>query len=636
MRAGRVRRYVSMAIFRQNDQAEVTMTANGQRWMDRRGVKRRKKAKKIFTRGMRITLFAFYVIFVLVFFGLMFRIYMIDRNDGERYKKATLSQQSYSNVLNYQRGSIKDRNNTTMALSLRKYNLVLEPRTLNANEKSKSVTIDAIAEHFSADRESLLAAVRDKPDSLYERFDELKELPGDIVESFQEKMKEKDSDISGVWFEETYIRNYPLGSVGCNLIGFMASDENGSNYGVEESYNNELSGTTGREYGYFDSEMKLQRTIREAKDGNSVILTIDANTQQIVEQQIAKFQKEGVGAKRVAVLIANIKNGEVLAMASDSTFDLNDPGNLSRMYSKSEIASMSEEEQTENRLNMWSNFCIASAYEPGSTFKPFTVAAALDENLVRDSSSFTCKGVLKVADREIHCNATHGIVDLRHSLMESCNCALMDISKRLGRENFYKYNQLYGFGQRTGIDLPGESAGLIHPQEKLNPVELATSGFGQTQAVTMVQMMGAFASVVNGGDYYQPHVVKEIRNSEGDVVETMNPTVIRKTVSEDTSQKIRSILKDTVEEGTASPAKVKGYSIGGKTGTAEKKGRNKKNYLVSFIGCTPAEDPEIGIYVVVDEPNTADQAHSTYATEFAAVIMKKVLPFLGQYPAKDS
>ena len=586
---------------------------------------------------MRVTLFAFYVIFLIGFLALMAKIYMINRNDGDRYKKAALSQQAYTNkVLGYQRGSIKDRNNTTMAISLRKYNLVLEPRTLNSDkDEVKATTLKAIADHFSVDQQQLSDAVQNKPNSMYERFDGLKELDTGIVEGFQAKMNAKNSNIKGVWFEETYVRNYPLGSVGCSLIGFMSS-ENDGNYGVEESYNDQLCGSTGREYGYFGADMKLERTVKPAKNGNSVVLTIDANAQQIVEQQIAGFQKNGVGAKRVAVMISNVKNGEVLAMASDSTFDLNDPRNLASMYTEAQIAAMSEEEQTENRLNMWANFCVGSAFEPGSTFKPFTVAAALDENLVNSNSTFSCKGVVQVADREIHCNGNHGIVDLRHSLSESCNSALMAISKKLGRKNFYKYNQLYGFGQKTGIDLPGESAGVIHSEDKLNSVELATSGFGQTQEVTMVQMMGAFCALINGGSYYQPHVVKEIQNSSGEVIETVSPTMIKKIVSEDTSKMIRRFLKETVEDGTAAPAKVKGYSIGGKTGTAEKKDRNKKEYLVSFIGCTPANDPEIAIYVIIDEPNVADQAHSTFATEFASKIMKKVLPFLGQYKSKDS
>lgn len=601
----------------------------------RRRRRRRKAKAKRFTRGMRVTLFAFFVLFLLGFLALLIKIYLINHNDGDRYKKSALSQQSYTNtVLNYQRGAIKDRNNTTLAVSVRKYNLVLEPRTLLTDEEKKTATVNAVAEHFSIDRQELENVIANKPNSMYEHLDKLKELTSDTVEAFREKMKEN-KEIQGVWFEETYTRNYPLKTVGCNLVGFMSSENQGT-YGVEESYNDELCGTTGREYGYFDSNMNLQRTIKEAKDGNSVILTIDANVQQLVEKEIADFQKNGVGAERVAVMMMNPKNGEILAMASDSTFDLNNPRDLSTMYTEAQIAAMSEEEKKNNLMAMWSNFCIGSAYEPGSTYKPFTIAAALDENLINDNSTFNCKGVSKVADREIHCSnrSGHGILDLRHSLMESCNAALMDIGLRLDRNRFSKYNKLYGFGQRTGIDLPGETSGLIHTKEQLNPVELATSSFGQTQTMTMVQMLGGFSSLVNGGSYYQPHVVKEIQNSNGDVLETIEPVIVKKTTTEDTSSKLRSYLKSTVEEGTASPAKVKGYSIGGKTGTAEKRPVSQKKYLVSFIGCIPAEDPDVAIYVIIDEPKVKDQAHSTYATEFASKILKKVLPFLGQYASK--
>jgi stage V sporulation protein D (sporulation-specific penicillin-binding protein) len=329
----------------------------------------------------------------------------------------------------------------------------------------------------------------------------------------------------------------------------------------------------------------------------------------------------------------NPNNGEILAMASDSTFDLNNPQDLSSMYTQSQIDNMTAEEKNENLLAMWSNFCIGSAYEPGSTFKPFTIAAALDENLISDKSSFVCNGVKKIADREIHCSnrSGHGTLDLRHSLMESCNAALMEIGLRLGSSKFYRYNKLYGFGQKTGVDLQGETSGLVFTKDELNSVELATSSFGQTQTVTMVQMLSGFSSLINGGNYYQPHIVKEIQNSDGDVVESIDPVIVKKTTTEETSELLRSYLKSTVEEGTASPAQVKGYSIGGKTGTAEKRPVSEKNYLVSFIGCVPAEDPEVAIYVVIDEPHVSDQAHSTYATEFASKILKKVLPFLGQY-----
>lgn len=597
--------------------------------------RRRRRRPKLFTRGMRITLFVAFVVFLLFFVALLVRIYMIDRNHGDRYRKAALSQQSYTNtVLNYQRGAIRDRNNTTMAISVRKYDLVLEPRTLLTNDAARIATVNAICDYFSFDRDTLENAINQNPSSMYEHFDDLRQLDSKTVEGFQKKMEENE-EITGVWFEETYTRNYPLGSVACNVIGFLSSENRGT-YGVEESYNEELSGTTGREYGYFDANMNLQRTIKEAKDGNSIVLTIDANVQQIIEKQIADFQKYGVGAERVAVMLMNPNNGEILAMASDSTFDLNNPQDLSSMYTERQISAMTPEEKNNNLLAMWSNFCIGSAYEPGSTYKPFTIAAALDENLINDNSTFNCTGVKKVADRDIHCSnrSGHGLLDLRHSLMESCNVALMDIGERMGAGRFYRYNKLYGFGQRTGVDLPGETSGLVFSKEQLNPVELATSSFGQTQTVTMVQMLSGFSSLINGGNYYQPHIVKEIQNSNGEVVESVDPVIVKKTTTEDTSKTLRSYLKSTVEDGTASPAKVKGYSIGGKTGTAEKRPVSEKNYLVSFIGCVPAENPEVAIYVIIDEPHVKDQAHSTYATEFAHKIMKKILPFLGQYATK--
>lgn len=597
--------------------------------------RRRRGKPKRFSRKMCITVFLVFCVCLFTFGVLLFKIYRINSKDGDRYRKEALSQQSYTNtVLNYQRGDVKDRNNTTLAVSVRKYDLVLEPRTLGKDEKKKQATVDAIAKTFGVASSVVEEVIQKKPNSMYEHIDGLKELPAKKVDKFKKQIKKE--RLEGVWFEEVYKRNYPLKTVGASIIGFMNSNNQGT-YGVEEQYNSVLNGTTGREYGYFDSNMNLQRTIKEAKDGNSVVLTIDANVQKIIEDEIADFQKNGTGAKTIAMMVMNPKNGEILAMASNSTFDLNDPQNLASMYSEQKIAAMTDKEKNENLLSMWSNFCVGSAYEPGSTFKPFTIAAALDENIISEKSTFQCNGVKKVADREIHCSNRngHGMLDLRHALMESCNAALMDIGLGLGRNKFSKYNKLYGFGQRTGVDLPGETSGLIHTKEELNPVELATSSFGQTQTVTMVQMLSGFSSLINGGNYYQPHLVKEIQNSNGDVVKTIDPVVVKRTTSEDTSSKLRSYLKSTVEEGTAAPAQVKGYSIGGKTGTAEKRPVSAKKYLVSFIGCEPAEDPEVAYYVIIDEPHVKDQAHSTYATEFSSKVMKRVLPFLGQYASSS-
>ncbi|MBR6228197.1 MAG: peptidoglycan glycosyltransferase [Eubacterium sp.] len=583
---------------------------------------------------MRTSLFVFFALFFLGFVFLLFRIYLLDKNDGNRYRKAALAGQSYTNsILDFQRGAIRDRNGTTMAVSVRKYNLILEPRTLNNNDEMHVRTVDALSSYFNISRDTIEDIIASKPNSMYEHIDELRELSDEQVDSFREKIA-SDELIDGIWFEETYSRIYPLKEVGCNVVGFLGSDNQGT-YGIEENYNDQLNGTTGREYGYFDSNMNLQRTIKNAKDGNEVILTIDAHVQQVVEQQIRWFQKKSDAgpAKHVGVMLMNPNNGEILAMASESTFDLNNPRTLASMYPLAEISEMTEEEQKQNLMTMWSNFCIGSAYEPGSTFKPFTIAAALDEAVINTSFSANCKGVKNVSGVDIHCNNRdgHGILDLEHILMESCNVGLMNIGAKLGRNKFSKYTKLYGFGQRTGIDLPGETSGLIHPQDKLNAVELATSSFGQTQTVTMVQMLSGFCSLINGGKYYQPHLLKEMRTASGDPVERVEPTIVKTTTSDKTSRTLRKYLKSTVDEGTAKPAAVPGYSVGGKTGTAEKRPVSEHKYLVSFIGAVPIENPQVAIYVIIDEPNVEDQAHSTYATTFASRILQKVLPFLGIY-----
>ena len=580
---------------------------------------------------MAVTLFLFFTLMFIVFSVLFGRIYMLNRDHGEEYKKHVFSQQSYTNnVLKYRRGAIKDRNETVLAQSVRRFNLILEPRTLLADPAAKAETLAKIAQYFAVGTGDVEQLITDNADSMYQHVEGLKLLTKEQVSGFREEMK-NNKKVKGVWFEETFQRIYPLNTIACNIIGFTTSENEGS-YGIEGSCNDQLNGRTGREYGYFDASMNFQRTVKKATNGNSVVLTIDANVQRVIEQQIKKYNTD-VGAKNIAVMVMNPNNGEILAMASQNSYDLNNPRELSGMYTQEQIAGMDETTTAKTLMEMWSNFCIASAYEPGSTFKPFTIAAALDEGAVKDSDYFGCTGVTNVAGSEIHCSVRtgHNSLSLQQSMMESCNSALIQIGAKLGRDNFSKYNKIFGFGQKTGIDLPGETVGIIHSKDELNPVELATSSFGQTQTVTMVQMLTGFASLVNGGDYYQPHLVKEIQNETGVVVERVNPVIVRKTVSDNTSRLIRKYMQATVEDGTAAPAQVKGYSIGGKTGTAQKRPVEEKKYLVSFIGCVPAEDPQAVIYVIIDEPNVEDQAHSTYATEFASKIMKRILPFLGIY-----
>lgn len=595
--------------------------------------RRRKKKKTIkMTRSAKQGLIIFFLCVIIMFGALLWNIYRLNHDKGNTYKKQVLSQQSYvNNTLNYRRGEIKDRNQTTLAVSSRVFNLILEPRTLLSDESYRAATTEAVVSCFGIEKAVLDKIIDENEKSLYEEVDALKKLTPAQVAPLQEAMEAKGSKVKGVWLQESYVRKYPLSTVACDVLGFASSDNMGS-YGIEEQFNEELNGTEGREYGYFDSELNLQRTVKPAVNGNNVILTVDANVQQIVETKISEFQQE-TGAKNIAVMLMNPNNGEVLAMASDPVYDLNNPRDLTKAYTQEEISQMDEKAKLNALMQMWGNFCISYAYEPGSTFKPFTVGAALDEGKVSENSTFVCEGKKEVEDRTIRCNnhAGHGTVTLAKSLMESCNVALMDIGLGLGRNKFSDYMDLYGFGKKTGIQLPGEAGGLIHTIDQLNRVELATSSFGQTQTVTMIQMMSGFCSLINGGNYYQPQIVKEIQNESGETVESYSATLVKKTVAEKTSALLRKFLKETVENGTAAPAKVKGYSVGGKTGTAEKRPVSDKKYLVSFIGCVPVENPEVAIYVIIDEPNVEDQAHSTFATEFASKIMKEVLPFLGVY-----
>lgn len=607
----------------------------------------RRKTKK-FDRKMQANLLLVFCIVIILFFVVIGRIWFITKNDKEKYEKKVLSQQTYvSNEIPYQRGSIVDRNDTVFAKSVKVYNLVIDCYQLLDKETYREPTINALIEAFGSyeevSRESLNKLLAESPESKYNVI--LKQLSYEEKEAFEEikeaakKENNKKDLIKGVWFEEEYKRIYPLNTVACDIIGFTQKSGGQGVIGLENYYNSQLSGTTGREYGYFNANLELERTVKPAVNGNTLVTTLDANIQSIVEKQIEKFNQE-IGSKNTAVLVMNPSNGEIYAMASEQPFDLNNPFDLTSFYTKQEIKAMTEEEKTVALNKIWRNFCISDAFEPGSTFKPITIAACLEEGIVKDSDTFQCTGYKQVLDRKMRCNAIYGhnTISLKTTLMKSCNVAMMEMSKNLGREKFYQYHTDFNFGAKTGIDLSGEAVGLIYSEEKLNPVELAATSFGQGFTCTMLQLAYADASIINGGYYYQPHVVKAIRNENGAIVKNIEPVVVRQTVSAKTSQLIREYMYDTVasDDGTASHARVEGYEIGGKTGTAEKLPRGNKKYLVSFIGFTPIEKPEVMIYVIIDEPNVEDQSRGGYAQILSADIMKEILPFLNVYSSIDN
>ena len=583
--------------------------------------------------------------------GLVCRILYIQYVKGATYEKIVLSQQAYdSETIPYRRGDILDAKGTILATSTDVYNLVLDCKVLTSDVSGKQPylepTLTALFSCYPELSESeIRQLVKDSPNSQYNVL--IKKMSYEEMSKYADLAAdtENNPNLKGVWFEKSYIRSNPYGSLASPVLGFTRSDNVGM-IGLESYYDDVLSGTNGRRFGYLNSDNDLEKTVREAVDGDTIVTTLDANLQSIVEKKIQEFcdtfednDREGPAANNIGVLVMNPKTGEVMAMAQYPTFDLTDPWNLSDRYTKKELDAMSDEELDDARNRLWTNYCVSSTYEPGSTAKPFTVAAGLETGALKGNETFVCDGGERISGSNIRCvnRYGHGVETIRKSLMDSCNDALMQMSYRIGVDDFCKYQNLFGFGLRTNIDLPGEARTdtLLYHAEDMKTIDLATNSFGQNFNVTMIQMGGAFSSLINGGKYYQPHMLSKVLDENGNVLRTVDPVLIKQTVSEETSAQIRSYLYDTVSEGTARYAKVAGYSMGGKTGTAQKSvsgSKDEDNYLVSFIGYLPADDPELLIYTVVDEPNTHEQSHSTYAQNLTREILEEALPYLNIYP----
>ena len=446
--------------------------------------------------------------------------------------------------------------------------------------------------------------------------------------------------VQGVWFEEDYVRDYPLKTLASNVIG-VGSNSGGAS-GLESYYTDVLSGTDGREFGYLDENSDLQRTIVEPTNGNTIVSTLDINIQQVVEKYIAEFDAEygkdaedGKGAKNIGVIVGNPQNGEIYAMASNHGFDLTDPDDLSDKYTDAELKSMTEEEKSDALNEKWYNYCVSESFEPGSTFKPIVVASALEMGAITTDATYVCDGGEFVTDTEIKCDNIYGHGDetLSDVIKNSCNDAMMQIGMKMQITPFLKYQRLFNFGSRTGIDLPNESTGVLYDRDSMHEVELATNTFGQTFTSTMIQEYAAFNAVVNGGYYYEPHMVKQILDDNSGVVKNINPVLLRQPVSTKNADFVLSAMEQTVLDGTGKKARVPGYRVAGKTGTAEKINpetgtRWEGKYLVSFIGCAPVDDPQLTVYVVVDEPNVENQETGGYSMIISRKIMMEVLPYL--------
>lgn len=602
--------------------------------------KKKSALRKKFPKFMQKKLVMLYVAIILAFVGLVGRITYINASKGDEYTKLVLEQQQYdSRTIPYKRGDILDRNGTKLATSERVYNVILDVKAMLSDEDYVEPTIRVLTDCFGVDEATVRALIQENPDSRYEPL--LKGIDYNKAKEFEEIDADEENypDVQGIWLEEDYVRNYPYNTLASDVLGFTV-DGNVGNAGIEASYNSILNGTDGREYGYLDQDSTVEHTVKGPVNGSTVVSTIDLQVQSIVEKHILAFNEEhrneasvGEGSANTGVIVMNPQNGEIIAEASYPNFDLNNPRELSAYYTQEQLSAMTDEEQIEALNALWRNFCVSDTYEPGSTIKPFTVAAGLETGALTGDEYFNCGGMLHVGDHDIHCinRSGHGTQSLKEAVENSCNVALMQIGSMIGVDDFCKYQHIFGFGELTGIDLPGDAstAGLLYTPENMDDASLATNAFGQNFNVTMTQLIAGFCSLINGGEYYEPHIVKQIQDENGNIISNEEPVLVKRTISQETSTMVKDYMRGVVLNGSGNKADMEAYEVGGKTGTAEKLPRDNGKYLVSFIGYAPQENPEVVIYVVIDEPNAEDQAQSAFAVQLARDIMDEIFPYLG-------
>lgn len=628
-------------------------------------MKKNESKQRKLTKKMKIKLAGVFGCSLLALVGLLVGITWINAKSGNKYTQQVLtqSQQQYTDTtVPFRRGSITDRNGTMLANSVKVYNLVLDCVEINNNDKYKGPTKAALEEYFDIEQDVVdgLLTNEETKDSRYQILK--KEVTMDERRAFEESLEVPESKeekealgeeeitrrqrVKGVYFEDTYKRIYPLGSLACDVIGFTDAGDTAT-WGLEGYYNSTLNGTNGRTFGYLSDDSSLEQNIIDPVNGKNLTTTLDATIQEIVEKYISAFDRalsagpnnkknaKKKGAENIAVIIQNPNNGEILAMASSGTYDLNNPRDLSGSYTEYEIENMDDEETKEALFDMWKNYCVSQNFEPGSTFKPVVVASALESGAITEANRFICDGGEEIGEDYVRCAVypdSHGSQSLGEVIQNSCNDGMMAIGRKMGTKLFLEYQKKFNFGTRTGIDLPSEETGLLFSEDNMYEMELSTSAFGQGFNCTMIQEISAISAAINGGTYYQPHLVKEITDEDGKTVKNINPNVLKQPVSEEVSAKIREYMGLSVTNGTSRSAKVQGYSMGGKTGTAEKLNEKEKgNYLVSFIGFAPLDKPEMVIYTVVDTPNVEKQASSTYAQYLSQAIMSEVLPYMNIY-----
>lgn len=570
-------------------------------------------------------------IVTMVFFALIVRVAWIQFGKGEELKQMAYLQQTLDRKINPKRGTIYDATGKViLATSSSVETITVNP--LNIASENKEKVARKLTELFELDYEKVLKKVNKKT--------AIETIVKKVEKSKTNELRvwmEQESITSGINIDEDTKRFYPANNLASQIIGFCGSDNQGL-AGIEAEYDKELKGETGKILKMTDAKgidiTDTSESYEPAKDGNDLILTIDATVQGIAEKYLKEACIDNVCTDGGNILVMNPKNGDVLAIASYPDFNLNAPYTINNDEQKANWESMTATERSNALQAMWRNKAISDTYEPGSTFKLVTASVALQEGVVEDTDKegeFCCTGYVDVAGTKMKCwryYRPHGPESLRQALMNSCNPVFIGLGQKIGVTKYYEYLRKYGFLSRTGIDLPGEASGIFLAENKVGPVELGTIAFGQRFEVTPIQMITMVSTIANGGTYIKPRIVKEIVNPETGEIKKIEPIKKDRVISEETSKKMLSMMNSVVAEGTGKNAQVQGYSIGGKTGTSED-GVNTGKYVTSFIGVAPISDPEVAILITLYNP-TGEGGHQGggVAAPIGSQVFGEVLPYL--------
>lgn len=565
----------------------------------------------------RIILVAAIFITGMLYMGV--RVTAIKLQNGDAYQKQVLMRRAgQERQINPQRGNIVDRKHKIIAASTLSYQVILAPKDiLKLETEQKERVYEVLSKHLGKSKENIKQFAETHPLSQYSII--MKKLSSEKMEVL------KKEGLQGVWFEESFQRNYPKGSLAAQLIGFCNKDGNGQ-YGIEEQFDELLSGKPGRIFPQYQDNEILTTEMKPAENGATIVLTIDEVIQQYVELTMKKYIKE-YHPINASAIIMNPSTGEIYSMFSYPEFNPNDYNRLENQLGKNEWRILDEKEKTQKLMNAWRNYNIQGAYEPGSTFKPLAVAASLDENTIGLDEKYFCSGSVTAAKgaAPIRCwnRSGHGEETLEEVLANSCNVGMIEMGSKMSSETFLKYMNEYGFGNVSHIQLPGEETGLLH--SKLGPVEKATYSMGQGFTCTPIQLITAFSAVINGGYLLQPYVAAEAVDEKHDIIWQNSPIKRRQVISAETSQIVTHYLQKVVDTGTGVHAGITGYNIGGKTGTAEKLPRGNEKYILSFVGYAPIVNPQIIGLIVFDEV----PEHSGAPTNAFKEMMLNILPYLG-------